>query len=284
MAWRSKANAKCTFSLLTDWFDLIDAQHDGYMRLNDPVLHRRLVFHDKRNLWLLFDLLDCKAQHVFDFHLHLHPNCSPQIDLPNNPLKIISSDGKNLLVDFIQNHKDIENEIEIFRGDEKTKLGWFSGKYGSKVPTNTIRVRKKSSGRTYFTTIIRSSNNNSIAKFEHQANDSISISLQQPKNAIREDIYYSLSSSSQIASDHFSFHGKVFYIKELSYEEFVILGKNFFFLKFRDDLTIVSTEEISILTIIAGEIDLILPEKSVNSLKISCSEAYRVRINSKEFK
>ncbi len=44
--------------LVQDDFDLFDASHDGYARLDPPVIHRRQVWFDKRaGLWVLHDAL-----------------------------------------------------------------------------------------------------------------------------------------------------------------------------------------------------------------------------------
>lgn len=52
--------------------DLIIAEHDGYSRLNQPILHRRSVEFDKRGrFWLIEDALLGAGEHVFNFRFHL---------------------------------------------------------------------------------------------------------------------------------------------------------------------------------------------------------------------
>ena len=64
---RPKVNAW----LSTDEYDLLDAEHDGYSRLAEPVIHRRiLTFHKREAYWLLEDHFTGTGQHLLEFCFH----------------------------------------------------------------------------------------------------------------------------------------------------------------------------------------------------------------------
>ena len=56
---------------------LWSAGHDGYLRLKDPVLHKREVTYlKKENQIIIRDQLACKRDHKVECFFQLHPDCS----------------------------------------------------------------------------------------------------------------------------------------------------------------------------------------------------------------
>jgi Heparinase II/III-like protein/Heparinase II/III N-terminus len=69
-------------------FDLLDAQHDGYRRLANGIIHRRQILLDKEQChWLITDQLQGQGQHLFQFFFNLAPNLVVQ-QLANQQLLI----------------------------------------------------------------------------------------------------------------------------------------------------------------------------------------------------
>ena len=70
--WTSKANVQ-----VMEWFDSediarIQAQHDGYLRLSDPVLHQRTTtFNKASGIILVEDSFIWKDKHDVEIHWHL---------------------------------------------------------------------------------------------------------------------------------------------------------------------------------------------------------------------
>ena len=57
-------------------FDLLIASHDGYMRLPQPVRHRRCVFNLKSNFCVIQDLAEGTGNHTLDVAWHLAPGAN----------------------------------------------------------------------------------------------------------------------------------------------------------------------------------------------------------------
>ena len=57
-------------------FDLFAGSHDGYCRLQSPVVHRRWIFSLKKELWLVRDLASGGGEHQLDLFWHLNPSLS----------------------------------------------------------------------------------------------------------------------------------------------------------------------------------------------------------------
>ena len=62
-------------------FDLVEAEHRGYMRLPDPVLHRRvLLLNKKTRRFVIEDLLIGTTGHRLEWFFHLSPGCAVVLD------------------------------------------------------------------------------------------------------------------------------------------------------------------------------------------------------------
>lgn len=61
---------------ITDKYDLLDAEHNGYARLKNPVVHRRKIFFNKeKGYWGIKDMLAGEGgyKHKFDLYFHFAP-------------------------------------------------------------------------------------------------------------------------------------------------------------------------------------------------------------------
>jgi len=109
--------------------DFLDAQHNGYERLTEPVTHRRHFYFDKGdNYWIIRDLVIGKGKHALSWYFHFHSG----INLSINEVLIIETlcqDGANLIVQAI--------------GAPGMKLevneGWVSPSYGVKTKAYVAR-------------------------------------------------------------------------------------------------------------------------------------------------
>lgn len=79
--------------------DKVVAQHTGFLRLKQPVMHKRTICFDKLNLqWDIKDELTGVGNHLFEWYFHFDKG----IDFIINGMQIktICSDGKNIQITF----------------------------------------------------------------------------------------------------------------------------------------------------------------------------------------
>ncbi|OPH50571.1 heparinase [Paenibacillus ferrarius] len=118
-------------------YDFIDASHNGYMRLEDPVLHRRwLLLGKKRNVMIIVDWLESAGVHAIEQRFQLPP--SADVRIPDGGY----SDMLSTIVNYssavqMQMHwKTSRDQIGDFA--VVSEQGWVSEIYGVKEETSTI--------------------------------------------------------------------------------------------------------------------------------------------------
>jgi hypothetical protein len=133
--WTTKANARLL--KLTDDPDAvrIEAEHDGYLRLPDPVLHRRTAAWCKESLTLqVEDTFTCEERHEAEVHWHLSEEAN-LIELGDRSFRV-ALDDKVLTFSF---SGEGPLDVSVIRGATEPILGWRSPAFHSKVPIATIR-------------------------------------------------------------------------------------------------------------------------------------------------
>jgi hypothetical protein len=71
--WRAQPRVKLREWHSTPEFDFLDAEHNGYLSLSDPVVHRRRVIFVKPSYWILVDDLAGAARHQLDLTFQFAP-------------------------------------------------------------------------------------------------------------------------------------------------------------------------------------------------------------------
>jgi hypothetical protein len=69
--WRGQPRVRLREWHSTPQFDFLDADHDGYRNLPDPVVHRRRVIFVKPGYWILVDDLSGAARHQIDLNFQM---------------------------------------------------------------------------------------------------------------------------------------------------------------------------------------------------------------------
>jgi hypothetical protein len=140
--WLRKARAVCEAWESTSETDRFVGSHDGYTRLNDPVVHRReIVLHKKARRLVITDTLECAGQHRGECCWHFSETCE------------VSAQGGTLLVrngtvQICLRLADPTLGFEIHRGEENLPCGWVSRRFDVKVPTVAAIVPFPVHGRT----------------------------------------------------------------------------------------------------------------------------------------
>jgi hypothetical protein len=146
--WSQMARCQIEHTQNTEDSIELEASHDGYKRLPDPVIHRRRMrLLKKSKRLLIFDRLECARSHEIEIFFHFHEHCQ---------LQHIGANAFGAQIEDRQLVLKIDNQLSpsITRGAEKPILGWVSRTYGVKTPAPTLIGRTKISGASHFLTEI----------------------------------------------------------------------------------------------------------------------------------
>jgi len=125
-------------------YDFLDAEHYGYRRLSDPVIHRRQIYFNKREgYWLIKDILNAKGLHKFDLYFHFAP------------MKVLLDEERPLTVKTMTDGADLVIIPLVTKGVSVEILdGWVSFNYGTKESAPVVKYSKKVRGSACFSNII----------------------------------------------------------------------------------------------------------------------------------
>lgn len=143
--WLRKANAACSFWHSSALRDVFEGWHDGYLRLADPVLHRRRIVLDKETRRIFVDdTLEMSGEHDVELRFHCAPQCRayPTADGDGYELRHLS---KSIVLRLPRANVVC---VDVRRGDDESPAGWISRRYGVKEPCDTIVWRARMAGRT----------------------------------------------------------------------------------------------------------------------------------------
>lgn len=119
----------------------IDAEHDGYVRLQDSVTHRRSVCFDRATGNVhIEDSFRCTGRHEVELFFHMHEEaavlriCDGEAQVGWRRRRILFSSP------------DRNARWEIIRGSENPKLGWRSRRFNHKEPIATLRIHAEIDG------------------------------------------------------------------------------------------------------------------------------------------
>jgi hypothetical protein len=147
--WSSKANVRLIHFVEEGDVVRISAEHDGYLRLSDPVMHRRNVSFDKKIRTVsIEDVITCKTDHKVEVHWHL----SEQADVTKESDQCVRvlANGQTATLTFDRQDFD----LEIISGATQPILGWRSPAFNQKVHIPTIRFAGQVVGSTSIFTSI----------------------------------------------------------------------------------------------------------------------------------
>lgn len=115
-------------------------QRDGYQSLPDPVHVERSYYLDKsrRSLHIEDDLASA-TEHDYAAGFHFHPDCQVTV-----AVSWVSASRANQML-TIGLPEGVR--VDVYRGDERAQLGWFSAGYHHKTPATTVVIRKRFTGK-----------------------------------------------------------------------------------------------------------------------------------------
>jgi len=206
--WTRLPNPVVHAAHIGDDLDFIDAEHDGYGRLENPVVHRRRVLFAKPEYWLVIDSfrMTGNASHAFEIAFHLD---SLNAVLDPDTLAVQTNDtGQPNCVIVPASLAEVETILKqrpgspgrkAFAGDlvaellspgERPPCGWISHNYGAKSPCTTVRYRGWEASDTHVAFVIyplRAGATQAVSAMQSRA------TAQQDHGSAVEKLYVSVS-------------------------------------------------------------------------------------------
>jgi hypothetical protein len=139
--WLQKARAGCSLWLSSTEQDSFEGWHNGYLRLEDPVKHRRLIqLQKKARKVLIEDTLEMEDEHDVELFFHCAETCRVE-SVPHG--YVVSQGALSIRLQL----PDIAgSETSVQRGSLAPILGWVSRAFDRREPATTIVWRARLSG------------------------------------------------------------------------------------------------------------------------------------------
>ena len=129
--------------------DAFEGVHDGYLRLDDPVLHRRRIEFDKRDMRIeVRDALECREEHFVETHWHLAEGCTVQVSG-----HVVEVECANVRL-RVECPREL-GKPEVVAGRDDPPLGWISRRLDEKKPSPVIVCQGRVAGNTGLLTVIK---------------------------------------------------------------------------------------------------------------------------------
>jgi hypothetical protein len=132
-AWKNLPTVSAESWITGETFTYFSGSHTGYLRLSDPVLHRRFVVHIYRSFWMVRDVAEGNAAHELETFWHLDAKLSARQTGDAFVISAANDDGSNKDIAFIPSN-DSEWDCGITSGQ-------VSPVYGVAEPTQVLRCR-----------------------------------------------------------------------------------------------------------------------------------------------
>jgi uncharacterized heparinase superfamily protein len=127
--WRRQPRGRLREWHSTPEFDFLDADHDGYLGLADPVVHRRRVIFVKPAFWIVVDDLSGASRHEVDLTFQFAPI---GVTLGAHPWARAETPKGRVL--WISPFPSATAQSALKCGDLDPIRGWISREYGHRQP------------------------------------------------------------------------------------------------------------------------------------------------------
>jgi hypothetical protein len=139
--WLRKARAGCSLWNSTPEADHFEGWQDGYLRLADPVMHRRrIALHKPERLVVIEDALEMSAAHDVELLFH----CSEHCEVEAAPGGYALRQGAKTLRLTLPSLEAASSQV--LTGSVAPIAGWVSRRFDVKVPAPTIAWRGRLKG------------------------------------------------------------------------------------------------------------------------------------------
>jgi len=131
--WIRHARARCIELERAASGERIVMEHDGYQRLDDPVLHRREIVYERAPATIdVIDSLVCRAAHTVEMFWHFAPECALRLE---DGIATAAHGPVTLTLKW-----PVGLRAELVKGRDDPCLGWVSPRFAEKTATYTLVV------------------------------------------------------------------------------------------------------------------------------------------------
>lgn len=129
---------------VADEYDFFDAEHNGYGRLKNPVVHQRQIYFSKADgYWIVRDVLSGRGEHQYDLYFHLAPLA---VELDSDFPLVVKTRTEGMNIAIIPLETD-GISLEVLDG-------WVSYQYGVKTKAPVVKYCRSGRAPTRFNTLI----------------------------------------------------------------------------------------------------------------------------------
>ncbi|WP_260755499.1 alginate lyase family protein [Mycobacterium sp. SMC-8] len=147
--WRS--HAQTTVHAVDLARGIVDAEHNGYLRIADPVRHRRWIIAPPGELTVaVVDLLDGRSEHDIAVAWPLHPDCEVA---PTTCGHLVTREGAAVL--SLHYAATVTLDCEQIRADSSSRLGWWSGRLENRTPAWLVGIRCRAAAPVAVVSLLR---------------------------------------------------------------------------------------------------------------------------------
>jgi len=127
---KSDSNVKIKGWKSNERYDLLDAEHYGFTRFKNPVIHQRQIIFDKKNIRIYVrDIIKGKGRHLYEAFFHLNDNIGFK-QYNNDRLIVFKISGSVNFKLFSPNMNELDFELIE---------GWISYGYGEKLKAPVLK-------------------------------------------------------------------------------------------------------------------------------------------------
>ena len=137
-------DSRCTADMA-----VVDASHDAWANLPDPIVHRRRIIFVRQRYWVIVDDLSADQRHHFKLHFQFAPIA---VALESGGWARALGEGGSCLLMHISATSPVHFQLRT--GELNPLAGWISSNYGQQAPAPALHCAAESAGPMRFITVM----------------------------------------------------------------------------------------------------------------------------------
>jgi hypothetical protein len=147
--WQRQARAQLLYTVFSPAGDYLYAEHNGYLALPNPCLHRRAVLFARPDYFVIWDEFTGNGEHNYESFFHFGDARLEQTE--KGMLSIVYEDDLRLLVVPVADTIILADLVPV---SDKDTGGWYSRLHGCKEHCLSLRLQRRAATPTTMMTIL----------------------------------------------------------------------------------------------------------------------------------